>query len=351
MKDKEQLIISISSLEDISILEEKKSIKYINIDITNPDKKIIDYLLTNGRKWSITEKIEQTIGYIYIDYAIFKKGQLLINEIMKNISPDWDDLEKSRYLYIKLGSFIGYDINTIEEKNEVLNLSTIHTINSIWGCMANGKGTNHSITKLFYYVCRLAGLTCKIAIVNNHGYQKNIITTERGKMIVDLTHDIPYIQSGFQTRFFGNYNSDMSLDEKIGYLKEKYNEKTIEQAIKEIDFTKEDIAYQILVKTQNIIHVSNMQPIELGIIYNEIFNQYCPTQDIAINNLYISTSNQKEHFILITHNNKHYSFNYSRNSFVEMKQEQLTKYIEEKKIGIYDDEKIPSLNFNKLKIA
>lgn len=351
MKDKRQLMLSIADLEDLSKLEENKSFKYINIDITNPNKKIIDYLLTNGQNLLFTNIINDRPGYIYVDYVAFRNGQLLINELIKSIPDNLTDLEKCKYLYVKLGSFIGYDINAIEEKNETMNLSTIHTINNIWGAMSKGKGTNKSITELFFYLCRLAGIDCKIVIINNFGYQKNIITIDNTEIIVDLTQDIPYIQSGFRTRFFGTYNDDEELDKKIGYLKEEYSEKKLETALKKLDYTQDDFFKQILLRTQNIIGVSNMQPIELGIIYNDIFNKYCPNQDISINNLYISTFNKKEHFILISHNGKHYSFNYSRNTFVEIKGEELTRNIEDKKIGIYDDEKVPSLNSSHLKIA
>jgi len=351
MKDKEQLILSIYDINDLSKLEKNNNLKYINIDITNPNKKIIDYLLTNGRNLSYTNIINNKPNYIYITYDYFKKGQLLIDELIKSIPITLNDIEKSKYLYIKLGSFLGYDINSIEEKNEIIDLSTTHMINNIWGAISNAKGINKSITELYFYLCRLANIECKIATINNFGYQKNIITIDNTDIIVDLTQDIPYIQSGFKTRFFGTYNDDEELDKKIGYLKEEYNEKKLEIALKKLDYSSNNFFEQILLRTQDIIGVSNIQPIELGIIYNDIFNKYCPNQNISINNLYISTENKKEHFILITHNDKHYSFNYSKNSFVEIKREELTKNIEDKKIGIYDDEKIPSLNTAKLRTA
>ena len=351
MKDKGQLIISTFDIEDLNKLEINKNYKYINIDITNPNKKIIDYLLTNGQNLLYTSIINDHPGYIYIDYDIFKKGQLLINELIKSIPNDFNDLEKCKYLYVKLGSFIGYDINTIQEKNETINLSTINTINNIWGAMSNGKGTNKSIVELFFYLCKLAKIECKIVTINNFGYKKNIITIENTEIIVDLTQDIPYIQSGFRTRFFGTYNDDENLDKNIGYLKGEYSEKKLETSLKKLDYTSVDFFQQILLRTQDIIGVSNIQPIELGIIYNDIFNKYCPNQDISINNLYIRTTTKKEHFILITHNKKHYSFNYNRNTFVEITEEELKKNIEDKKIGIYDDEKIPSLSSAQLKIA
>jgi len=344
-------MISVFDIEDLSKLKDNKNFKYINIDITNPNKKIIDYLLTNGQDLLFTNIINDHPGYIYIDYENFKKGQLLINELIKSIPDNFNDLEKCKYIYVKLGSFIGYDINSIQEKNETINLSTIHTINNIWGSMSNGKATNKSIAELFFYLCRLANIECKVVTINNFGYQKNIITIDNTEIIVDLTQDIPYIQSGFRTRFFGTYNDDEILDKTIGYLNGEYSEKKLETSLKKLDYTRDDFFNQILLRTQDIIGVSNIQPIELGIIYNDIFNKYCPNQDISINNLYINTSNKKEHFILITHNGKHYSFNYNRNTFVEIKEEELNKNIEDKKIGIYDDEKIPSLNSKQLKVA
>ena len=344
-------MISVLNIEDLTKLENNKSIKYINIDISNPNKKIIDYLLTNGQNLLYTNIINNSPNYIYIDYDTFKKGQLLINELIKSIPNDFSNLEKCKYLYIKLGSFLGYDINTIEEKNEIVDLSTIHMINNIWGAISNTKGTNKSITELFFYLCKLINIECKIVTINSFGYRKNIITIDNTEIIVDLTQDIPYIQSGFKTRFFGTYNDDEELDRKIGYLREEYSEKKLELSLKKLDYTTEDFFKQILLKTQDIIGVSNIQPIELGIIYNDIFNKYCPNQDISINNLYINTTNKKEHFILITHDGKHYSFNYNRNTFVEITEEELTKNIEDKKIGIYDEEKIPSQNSIQLKIV
>ena len=72
-----------------------------------------------------------------------------------------------------------------------------------------------------------------------------------------------------------------------------------------------------------------------------IFTKYCPNYEISINNLYIQNLYNKEHFILITNNKKYYSYNYTRNSFVEIPKEELTKNLESKKIGTYLNEKIP----------
>ena len=351
MKDREQLILNIKAPEDMDKLSNAESIKYVNIDITNPNKKIIDYLLTNGQDLSFSYTIENRPGYIYIDYETFRKGQILIEEIINNIPDSLTSLEKCKYLYIKLGSFIGYDINCIEEKNEIPNLSTINTINNIWGSISNGKGTNKSITELFYYLCRLAQIDCKLIIINEFGYQKNIVSIDNTEIILDLTCDIPYIQSGYKTRFFGTYNDDEELDKKIGYLIDEYSEKKLEKAVKRLDYKDENFFYSLLLLTQDIVNVSNIQPIELGIIYNDIFNKYCPDQKININNLYINSEGKKEHFILITNEGKHYSFNYTKNSFVTISEKELSKNLEERKLGIYSEENLPLISTNVLKKA
>ena len=63
-----------------------------------------------------------------------------------------------------------------------------------------------------------------------------------------------------------------------------------------------------------------------------------------MNNLYINNNNKKEHFLLINFSQKYYSFNYTRNSFVEIPKEELIKSLENKKIGLYLNEKIPFID-------
>ena len=100
-------------------------------------------------------------------------------------------------------------------------------------------------------------------------------------------------------------------------------------------------------KTEEIINAGKLKPIELGMIYDIIFNKYCPNFNITISNLYIySAHNKKEHFILITQNGKYYGYNYTRNSFVEIAKEEITKNIETQKIGMYQNESIPFITKN-----
>ena len=206
-----------------------------------------DYLIARFKKSAIfTEFLYRSYHHVDKKTLVRKNEYLYLEKrnIFKSfyyeIRNELNLLKRKRFksllarLYIKLGSFISYDINTIPEKNEVLNLSTINTINNIWGALSKGKGTNHTFTKIYYYLCRLNDIDCKLITINNFGYQKNIIKEEDTEIITDITNDLPYIQSGYQTRFFGTYNDDINLDRVIGYI-EEYSEKRIEKIIKTIN--------------------------------------------------------------------------------------------------------------------
>lgn len=349
MKDKSPMIMSISTMDDIKRLNELESVKYINLDITNPNLEVIYYLIDNGQNYSYSDMIDGKNGYIYVAYEVFKEAELSILDIINNIPTNLDELEIARYLYISLGKTLGYDINILPDKNETFNLNTINTINNIWGCINNSKGTNVSFTKIYLYLCKIMNIDCKLITISKMGYLKNMLTINGTNIITDITQDIPFIQANFKTKYFLGYNDNLELDKKINYIKDNYNEDKIEQALKNIDYSKENILKEILIKTQNIINVNEIKPIELGIIYDIIFEKYCPNYNISINNLFINDIyNSKEHFILISCDNKYYSYNYTRSSFVEISYDEIIKNIENKKIGIYLNEKIPTISKEKV---
>ncbi|MBQ8681409.1 MAG: hypothetical protein IJ509_00650 [Bacilli bacterium] len=341
MNDSSQIRMNITTMDDIKKLEKNKNIKYLNIDIENPNLEVIYYLIDHGQKYSYSEICEGQKGYIYVPHDIFKKSTVFILDIINSVPLSLNELEVARYLYITIGKNIGYDINVLPDKNETFSLKNINIINNIWGSLNITKGTNLSFCKLYLYLCRIMNVDCKLITTSKIGYLKNSLTINNRNIIVDITKDIPYIQAGFKTKNFTGYNENLELDRKISYIKDDYAEKIIEANLKQLDYTKHDVFQTILLKTSEIIKAGNIKPIELGIIYDIIFNKYCPNYNITISNLYIQNIYNKEHFILITHNKKYYSYNYTRNSFVEIPKEEITKNIETKKIGLYLNETIP----------
>ena len=147
------------------------------------------------------------------------------------------------------------------------------------------------------------------------------------------------------TKYFAPYNDDLELDKKIKYIKNKYNDSLIDKSLKNIDYTKENCVEDILYKTQDIINVDNLKPVELSIIYEYLFSKYCPNYNIKINNLFLNSDN-KFHFIMISYNNEHYSYNYKKKSFVKVTDLDLIDNITSGKIGLYLNEIIPNIKLN-----
>ena len=147
MKDSKQLRMNITSMDDIKKLEKNKNIKYLNIDVMNPDLEIIYYLIDHGQNYSYSDLIEDKKGYIYVSHEIFKQSMMFILDIINNIPSTLNELEIARYLYITIGKNLGYDINILPDKNETFSLKNISIINNIWGSLTNTKGTNISFLK------------------------------------------------------------------------------------------------------------------------------------------------------------------------------------------------------------
>ncbi len=352
MNSNEPIVMYIKTKEDIEKLKKIPTIKYINLDITNPDQEIIKYFLENGQNYSYAETIDKRPGYIYIDYATFKLGQTIIDHAIANIDPKLTKLEKARAIYIYLGKELGYDINSYPEKNEDFNLTNLSTINNIWGAISNKKITNISLSKLYYYLCHLMNISCEIITINEAGRLANKLMINNATIIVDLMEDLPFIQANMKTTSFGSYNDDHELDKKVGYISEEYSDLNLDNTLKKINCSEGKVLGEILTQTQSILPVRDIRPIELSIVYQEIFDKYFPNYDITINNLYINNIyNHKEHFILFSYQDEHYSFNYAQNSFILITNEELLQNIETKKIGLYLDEEVPALTSYRLKSA
>jgi len=338
------VIYDISSISECRKLDD--SIKYITLDITNVDASVISYLQNNGKNYLYTDRINNKRGFVYVDYETFIKGQSVVDKIVNEIPKKLNQLEIARYLYISLGKVIGYDINILEDKNDFFNLCDVNNSNNIWNSLATSKASNISIAKLYMYLCSIFNIKCEIITTSDEGYLANKIVVDNNSLIVNLSKDLAFIQAGFPTVAFASYNNDTQLDSKIGYIKKYYNDLLVDRVLSSVDYLDEFVVSEILVKTQKILNVEKIKPNELATIYGYIFNKYCPNYDIIINNLYIN-DNFRQHFILISYGNYHYSYNYARKSFTTIEQDNLIKNLDSNKIGVYANELIPNIVFSK----
>lgn len=343
MKNMQSLVVSISTIKDIKKI--KENTKYINIDISNCTHDVIDYFLKNGQNYLYSEIIDNTKGYIYVSYEDFYKAENIITAIYVNMPNDLSKLETARYLYTAIAKYIFFDINIIQEKNETYNFSLTSSINNLWGSLSVGRVTDISAAKIYYYLCKRLDISVTLEINNDTKEAYNKLKIDNLILNVDLFQDIPYIQVNMKTKNFTPYNDELELDKKVKYIKNKYTDMIIDKALKNIDYTDYDCVQNILNKTQNILDIDNIKPVELSIIYKYIFSEYCPNYDIKINNLYLN-NNEKNHFIMISYNGEHYSYNYKKKLFVRVNDSDLIDNITNGKIGLYLDEFIPDIKIN-----
>lgn len=343
MKNTDSLVIAISTMKDIAKI--KENTKYINIDITTCNHDVIDYFLKNGKDYLYSETIDNVLGYIYVNYEEFSKAESIISTIYAYMPNDLNKLQMARYLYTAIAKYVFFDINIIPEKNETYSFSLTSNINNLWGSLSLGRVTDMSAAKIYYYLCRRLDIDISLEINEETKEAYNKLTIDSIVLNADLFQDIPYLQVKMPTKHFTPYNDDIELDRQVKYIKNKYTSIAIDKALKNIDYTCENCIGDILYKTQNIIAIDFIKPVELSIIYKDIFARYCPNYDIKINNLFLNNVT-KSHFIMISYNNEHYSYNYKKKSFVKVEDTDLIDNIKNGKIGLYANEFIPNIQLN-----
>lgn len=341
MKNSKSLVVSVSNISDLDKINE--GTKYINLDISNCSYEVITYFINNGMNYLYSEIIDDNRGYIYVNHAEFVRAETIIEMIFVNMKKNLSKLEIARYLYISIAKLVSYDINILEDKNESYDLSLISNINNLWGSLSIGRVNDISASKLYYYLCRRMGIDINIEINYKTKEALNKLIIDNQVLMVDLYQDIPYIEANMQTRYFATYNNELELDKKISYIKNKYNDYYLDKSLKNIDYMKEDCLKDILLITEKVINLEIIKPVELSIIYQDIFDKYCPNYDIKINNLYLNNQN-KNHFIMISYNNIHYSYNYKKKGFIKINNQDIINNINEGKICLYQNELIPNIN-------
>ena len=297
------VIVNIKNKDDL--LNITDNTKYINISIDNVNFDVIDYFLLNGNKYSYSDIICEKNGFIYASYDMFKMGENLITNIIDCMPTDLTDIEKIRYVYISLGKILCVDINTLNNKNETVSFDKISTINNIWGALSCRRVGDVVTSKIFMYVCSRIGIKCELISSNMKGDIACKVYVDDTFLVVDLFSDIYNIQGGFITKYFDKYNDNREIDKKIGYIDDDYVDYCIENTLKSIDDSNDNLLL-LLNKTCSIINVNNIGSYELFNIYKDIFNKYIPNYGVKVNNLFVYNSFcMKEHFILFNYKNNY----------------------------------------------
>ena len=339
MKNKSSLTVQISDMSDLDKIT--KSTKYINLDITNLNYDVINYFLEQGTKYLYSDNINGIFGYTYASYDDFAKSEQIIDLIYANMPSNLTKLEMARYLYVNIGKYITFDINSDYEKNPLYNLNLISKVNNLWSSLALGCVNDKSASKIYYYLCKRLSLDIDIIKHGDEFLNKLVINNQ--VLVVNIFKDIPYIKVGMYTRYFATYNDDSDLDKKVKYVRGYYKDYYIDKELKYIDYTNDDCVKEVLVKTKKLLNIDFINPAELGVIYNEIFNKYCSNYKIKINNLFLNKQG-KFHFIMISCGDNHYSYNYRKKTFINVNRNDIINNLKDDKIGLYLGEYIPNVN-------
>ena len=334
--DKGSIIVNINSAKDIEKIN--NDTKYINISIDNVDIDVIDYFLVNGKDYLYSDSINNINGFIYVDYDMFMSSEKVIDNIIDRMPSNLNIMEKIRYVYIYLGKILSSDINTLEDKNEVISFSNISTINNIWGSINKGKTNDITISKIFMYILNRIGIKSELINSSVNSIGNKIYLEDNKFIVVNLFNDLAYIQGGFCFRYFDKYNSDKKIDKKLGYINDEYTDYYLDKTLSDIDLLDSSVVEIVLSITEKIINIESIGTLELSKIYRDIFDKYLPNYDVRINNFYVIDNSNKKHFIVINYGEEYYSYNYNKKCFMKVKYEDIYKNLENHLIGIYSDE-------------
>lgn len=331
------VIVNVNTMDDIKNINDNTKYINIGIDIFNSD--VINYFLENGGNYSYTDSIEGKNGFIYATYDMFKKSETIISNIIRDMSNDLNNLEKVRYLYVRLGKLLSIDINTMDNKNEMISFSHVSIINNIWGSLSSGKTTSTCISKLFMYLCSRIGIKSELISNSISGNIGNKVYIDNYYLIIDLYNDLYNIQGKFKTKHFDKYNDNIKLDNRVLYIDKGYTDDIIDLELDGFDYTKDNMLEVILDVINRNIVIDEVGSVELSMICDSIFKNYCSNYDIRINNLFlIDNIYNKNHFIVISYNDVCYSYNYKKRCFIKVDYNIIKEYIKSNKVGLYEDE-------------
>ena len=132
------------------------------------------------------------------------------------------------------------------------------------------------------YLCSRIGIKSELINSDINGNIGNKIYVDDSFLIVDLYNDLYNIQGGFSTKYFDKYNDNKNIDRKIFYIKNSYTNEIIDNELRGLDYTKDNMLSDILEVLERSINISDVGVIELAKICKDIFDKYTPNYDIII---------------------------------------------------------------------
>ena len=189
-----------------------------------------------------------------------------IKLLIHNIPDDLSEIEKVRWIYIKLGLLFNYDYRIagdISIRNKIVDYDS--------GYISNYQ-TCTKISEILNKVYSEVGIESKTVtrenevVIYDYKHTANEVTLSTGeKYLLDLTIDLYLIQSGCQTHEFAKYDKDdydvisdsklQAIDERLGLIKGEYTDKKIwdkKSVINGIDYSEMTYDQELIYKIEKI---------------------------------------------------------------------------------------------------
>lgn len=134
-----------------------------------------------------------TKNMIPISTEEFFSGLRIFDCILEGINPNWNALEKYKYLYNELGKILSYDL--------LVDRSSIHEAQArnIFLAIFSNHGICASFAACYDYLCFRAGLESEIIEEEDHSY---VVISPDEDYLTDPTFDAYYLKFGMHSKNF-----------------------------------------------------------------------------------------------------------------------------------------------------
>lgn len=207
-----RIIVKNSVLENIDTLKEEElryvleNFKdYISDTTTSgyiPSAATMKVLFELAPEFKVRFKTEKQGAdkIIPISSEEFFEGEKIFQEILNGMNPEWNELQKYKYLYNKSCQMLSYDLNLLS----YTEYSKIHENYSrnIFTAMLKNWGVCASFAASFDYLCYRAGLESLVLSEESHDYV-TIEPSELENLLTDPTADAVRLKFGMKSKNFG----------------------------------------------------------------------------------------------------------------------------------------------------
>lgn len=184
-------------MEYLDIANKATSLQGIDIDVVQTKESIegIREFIKHCRE---DVEIYNSIGKC--DKEEFFKGEEIIDDVVKEINPEWTAKQKLAYVHYKMGELVSY-LPDYNFNNVVPYPEAIRDSRNIWKGLATKQAVCNGITAIQRNILSRVGVETQELSSGTHSFM--LTKTEDGNVITDATWDLAYTYYGIRPQYFG----------------------------------------------------------------------------------------------------------------------------------------------------